>query len=144
MLKNVLLVLIISGLLVSCISKKKGEGKNARWYSESQVLAGKKVYESNCISCHNEDGIGSFNWQKKLQDGTYPPPPLDGDGHTWHHSFKSLKNTIRQGGVNSGGTMPPFAKVLSNEEIENVLAYAQNKWDDRVYESWMRISGIKK
>ena len=107
-----------------------------RWYTESQVTTGQKIFQNNCAVCHGNNAQGTFNWKKPLADGSYPPPPLNGKAHAWHHPLNMLKRTIREGGVAIGGKMPPFKNKLSENEIESVIAYFQSKWSPEVYEIW--------
>ena len=68
-----------------------------------------------------------------------PAPPLNGDGHTWHHSDGFLYRVVSQGGkiqespsvpdFKSG--MPAFGKQLSHDEIIEVLTYVKSLWGDK-------------
>lgn len=107
-----------------------------RWYTQSQVAIGQKVFQNNCAVCHGNNAQGTSDWRKRLADGSYPPPPLNGTAHTWHHPMKILKRTIQEGGVARGGKMPAFKNTLSESEIESVIAYFQSKWPSEVYEIW--------
>ncbi len=120
-----------------------GEGVKApaaetgRWYRQSQVDAGKVVYEQHCQSCHNPGARGTFQWKKPLEDGSYPPPPLNGSAHAWHHPLPALLSTIENGGVAFGGKMPPFKEVLSRDDQLTVIAYFQHFWSDEIYQQWL-------
>lgn len=108
-----------------------------RWYSLQQVETGKKVYDINCIQCHNPRARGILKWKEPLQDGSYPPPPLNGSAHAWHHSLPVLLKTINDGGIPIGGKMPPFRDVLTGEEKYAVIAYFQSFWSDEIYKRWL-------
>ena len=69
-------------------------------------------------------------------DNKYPPPPLNGTAHTWHHPLNVLRRTVRKGGVSLGGSMPGFVDKLSNREIDTILAWIQSHWSDRIYRIW--------
>ena len=91
-MKKLIWLMCTSLLLAGC---EQGEPKvPRRWYTPSQVELGKKVYAENCISCHNENARGTFSWRQTLPDGSYPPPPLNGTAHAWHHPIKILKKVI--------------------------------------------------
>lgn len=109
---------------------------SARWYSAAQAQAGEHVFVGNCLACHGEAGQSVANWQQRLPDGSFPPPPLNGSAHTWHHSFAALKRTIQKGGAQYGGKMPAFENTLSDEEIEQVIAYFQSQWSEEIYQVW--------
>ena len=45
------------------------------------------AYQNNCASCHGVNLQGQEGWQNTLdEDGHRLAPPLNGTGHTWHHS----------------------------------------------------------
>ncbi len=145
--KTVWLALAASALLAACDgsaqqSAAPDAGKTLlqqmRWYSEAQVARGEKVYRENCAGCHGSDASGDPNWRQPNSDGKFPPPPLNGTAHTWHHPKNMLRMTIRRGGVPLGGSMPPFGDKLSREEIDAVIAWVQSHWSDEIYSAWAR------
>ena len=107
-----------------------------RWYTYSQIAQGRRVFQNNCATCHGQQAQGTLNWRKPLADGSYPPPPLDGSAHAWHHSLRALKQTIHQGNIALGGKMPAFKEVLTDAEIEAAIAYFQSKWNAEIYQVW--------
>lgn len=136
-------LLMCTLLLVACSEEKSfapKSGENKRWYSSGQVALGEQVYSANCIGCHLEKAAGAEHWKKSLEDGSYPPPPLNGRAHAWHHSIEVLKTVIQDGGKNFGGKMPPFKDVLSEEEQLAVIAYFQGFWSEEVYSRWLEMT----
>lgn len=111
-----------------------------RWYSELQIANGKVLYLNTCAACHKADASGTTDWKKTDANGNYPPPPLNGSAHTWHHSIDVLRRTIRKGGIALGGVMPGFESVLNSAEIDEVVAYFQSTWSDEVYSNWLKIN----
>jgi len=109
---------------------------SGRWYSPNQSSRGELLFRDNCSSCHGVNAEASPNWKQTDSNGKYPPPPLDGSAHTWHHSLKSLKLTIRQGGAQIGGSMPAFEAKLNEGDREAVIAYFQSKWPEPIYRQW--------
>lgn len=108
-----------------------------RWYSAGQITQGGQLYKSNCASCHGDKAQGlTKNWKETLADGSYPPPPLNGTAHAWHHPLPQLLRTIERGGVPLGGVMPGFADKLNDKERLAVVAYFQSFWADDIYQSW--------
>ncbi|NIP23545.1 MAG: cytochrome c, partial [Phycisphaerae bacterium] len=87
--------------------------ESGRWYTADQVELGEEIYRSNCLVCHKESGMATEDWKKKDVDGKFPPPPLNGTAHTWHHDLGILRKTVLEGGVKLGGSMPGFKGVLS-------------------------------
>ncbi len=115
--------------------------KKGRWYTEFQFSKGKTVFAENCAQCHGNAGQGLISdWKKPNPDGSFPPPPLNGTAHTWHHSTEILMKTINEGGQPLGGNMPAFKTVLTDEEKLAVIAFIQNLWDDETYNKWLKIN----
>ncbi len=107
-----------------------------RWYSTAQIENGEPLFQENCASCHKSDASGTLNWRKTDSNGRYPPPPLNGTAHTWHHSLSVLHRTVRVGGIPLGGTMPGFGGKLSDRQIYDILAWVQSHWSDETYRVW--------
>ncbi len=105
-------------------------------------MIGKDLFVKNCSVCHGNKAEKTLNWKKTLSDGSYPPPPLNGSAHTWHHPKSQLISIIKNGGELYDGNMPGFDSVLTNSDIENVIAYFQNFWDDEKYYLWLESGGL--
>ena len=110
-----------------------------RWYGRSRVESGEKVYAAHCAVCHGARGEATPDWRRRESDGTFPPPPLNGTAHTWHHPFKVLARQIKFGAPGGAGKMPPFQGMLTDEEIINVIAWVQSLWPDEIYAQWWAI-----
>ena len=123
-------------LLVSLIALPPVSAAESRWYNQADVDKGSNLFEQNCSSCHGVNAEGTLDWKKTDSNGKYPPPPLNGTAHAWHHSTEILKKTIQEGGIKLGGSMPPFKDKLSDEDMDAVIAYFQSKWPDDVYQKW--------
>lgn len=119
----------------------------AGWYvfgspTESDVSAttdtallrtGERVYAANCASCHGRRGQGQEDWRTRKPDGKLPAPPLNGEGHTWHHPDSHLRAVVTKGveamapaGYESD--MRGFKDKLSEREIRAVIAYLKDWW----------------
>ena len=115
---------------------------SVRWYSEQQVENGSTIFENNCSECHGAHAEGRVaNWKQKLKDGSFPPPPLDGSAHAWHHPRTVLLEVINGGGLDYGGKMPAFRDVLESDEKLAAIAYFQSFWDDETYHQWEAMDG---
>ena len=121
-------------LLAGCSSEEKNSN------IDSMASLGESVFNKNCVSCHGVKGQGlATDWKVKDANGNYPPPPLNGTAHTWHHSPEQLLYTINKGGTEMGGQMPAFEKRLTEEEKWALIDYMyclwpkeiQVKYDDR-------------
>ena len=114
-----------------------------RWYNDAQVTQGKALYATQCAECHGVNAQSIPNWQQKTPEGKYPPPPLNGSAHAWHHSFQLLRRTINEGGLALGGQMPAFKDKLNEEQTNAVIASFQSYWSDEIYSQWQQRNPIK-
>lgn len=123
----------------------KGQDAQARWYTPQQVAQGQVLFQQNCAACHGDKAEGlTGNWNQPGADGSYPPPPLNGSAHAWHHPLSALQYTIREGGIKMGGKMPGFGDKLTPDEQEAIIAYFQSLWSDTIYSAWLSRGGLGK
>jgi mono/diheme cytochrome c family protein len=144
-MKMWIILLLSVGFLTACeqapnLSKQTDTG---RWYTSAQVKQGEPLYQANCAACHQADASGAKDWKTPLANGRYPPPPLNGTAHTWHHPLKILRKQIKIGGKPIGGTMPAFGSTLNQQEIDAILAWVQSNWSDDIYQQWVKIDSAK-
>ena len=92
---------------------------------DERVLFGQRVYEQNCMACHQANGQGI--------DGAFPP--LAGSDYLLADPERAisvlvngLSGPITVNGNDYDGVMP--AVRLSDEQMANVLTYALNTWDN--------------
>jgi mono/diheme cytochrome c family protein len=126
-------------LLALTACTETGTPVEGRWYTEQQVTAGAPLYQAFCATCHAVDGSATSDWRTPGADGNYPPPPLNGTAHTWHHPLEVLDDTIIDGGIAFGGVMPGFGAALSAEDRYAIIAWFQSLWSDDIYASWLEI-----
>ena len=102
------------------------------WTKPQQITRGRDLYLQHCASCHGANLEGQANWQQPLPSGRMPAPPHDGSGHTWHHSDRELFLITKHGmaAVVPGyaSDMPAFENVMSDADIEAVLAFIKTAW----------------
>lgn len=101
------------------------------------VALGQDVYRANCAQCHGAALEGQANWRLRNPDGTFPAPPHDETGHTWHHPDRFLFDYTKQGGgalapPGFRSAMPGFAGTLEDREIWAVLAFIKSRWPEPV------------
>ena len=146
------LLIGLTGLLFACgeMSQDKPSAVLAqtskklveRDFDLEQIKRGKVVYLANCTVCHGQKGEAGSDWRKPGADGRYPPPPLNGTAHTWHHSTAVLKKTILEGGPpglnGSPSMMPAWQGKLSEQQIDDVLVWIKSLWPDEIYDAWYR------
>lgn len=129
---HIIKILPVLSLFIFALPAQAAE----RWFNQEIVDYGRGLFQQNCARCHGQNAEGTAEWQKPDANGNYPPPPLNGSAHAWHHSIPQLARSIKQGGVRLGGVMPPFAEQLSDQQVLAVIAYFQSKWPDELYQAW--------
>jgi mono/diheme cytochrome c family protein len=98
--------------------------------AESRLLLslGKTVYDARCASCHGVQG-----------EGKPPPfPPLAGNQSIQMASAVNAIRMVLNGGYPPGTEgnpmpygMPPFAGLLSDDEVAAVVTYIRTAWGNR-------------
>jgi mono/diheme cytochrome c family protein len=106
---------------------------------------GARIYSNHCASCHGAALEGQADWQRRRPDGTLPAPPHDASGHTWHHPDRVLWAVVRNGGGAEAQTgfrsgMPPFAGILTDQEIRAVVTYIRSQWPPDIRARQARIN----
>ena len=147
---RLMLAVTAATLVLECSpSHEPGEDRDGtpvagRWYSVEQVQTGNKVFQDHCAHCHGAQAQGvTADWRARLEDGSFPPPPLNGSAHAWHHPLSMLLQVINQGGVSLGGQMPAFANRILDTEKLAAIAYFQSFWNDDIYENWEQMGGTE-
>tara|TARA_B100001063_G_scaffold208224_1_gene204550 strand:- start:5157 stop:5621 length:465 start_codon:yes stop_codon:yes gene_type:complete len=148
-MKKLLILLIIIVLLIGSYfllfqSKHTQEEVNTTNTTLEEVSAklelGKALYYTYCASCHGENLQGQPKWNTSLdEDGHNYAPPLNGTGHTWHHSEEQLYNIIRYGlkfyNDNYKGKMKGNDQ-LNDEEVWSILEYIKSVWPDSIQKKY--------
>jgi len=106
----------------------------------AEVEAGRVLYAEHCAACHGADLEGAPDWQRPGPDGRFPAPPHDETGHTWHHGDAMLSDYTRRGGqavldalgVSFTSGMPAFGDILTDDEIDAILAFIRSTWPERI------------
>lgn len=141
---------ILTCLLVIILFSACGQGADRRQQGvvlpNSVASQGESIFRANCAVCHGAQGQGQPNWRIRNPNGTLPPPPLNGDGHTWHHSDGLLYQIVSQGGAifqspaqpkfKSG--MPAFGQQLSHQEVIAALNYIKTLWGDKMFQGRLK------
>jgi len=98
------------------------------------VRRGEALYNQYCLSCHGGPAGGS------MMDY---PPRHNANGHTWHHPDCQLKEIIKNGSDEmtrkmrqmmappNAPTMLAFKDVLTDEDIDAILAFIKTWWTDQ-------------
>ena len=122
---------LLGGLLLASASSHGAE----RWYQSEHAQAGEPLFAEHCAACHGQQAQGAPNWNLRGADGRFPPPPLNGSAHMWHHPMRNLYGTIMRGQNN----MPAFADKLNKAEVLAIIAWLQSHWPDEIYAAWLRL-----
>ena len=92
---------------------------------QAEMTAGKAVYARACIACHEADGSGAPRIY----------PPLPGNANLQSADPASTLRIILDGAETlttprapNAGSMPAYAKQLSDQEIADVANYIRNSW----------------
>lgn len=143
---KVFAVLIVALGLGACdktpVTQSGAAGSAAveRKQDAKQVTRGKVVYDKYCIECHGANGQGQpGDWRIRNADGRFPPPPLDSSAHAWHHPTAVLLEVIREGSPDGQGNMPAWKGKLSEQQMQDVVAYIKSLWSDEVYALWWKM-----
>ena len=139
---KIIITLLLTSFLFSCSEEKDPKYATSenkiidRRVDPIQYSQGQKLFQLNCAICHGKNAEGAKDWRKPDKDGKNPAPPLNGTGHAWHHSSKSLTNTIKNGTTKIGGNMPAWKDKLSDREIKLILTWIKAQWPDELYTAW--------
>lgn len=120
-------------VLVGVIGLDRWQGDQAGpTLGGADIKRGAALFQLYCVSCHGKQAEGAPNWFRRDSSGNFPPPPLNGDGHAWHHPKAYLANQIRNGSK----LMPPFGKLINDQEIEAIITWFQSLWPRDLYHEW--------
>lgn len=92
---------------------------------QAEMNAGKAVYARACIACHEADGSGAPR--------IYPPLPgnanmLSSDPSSTLRIILDGAQTVTTPRAPNTGSMPAYAKQLTDQEIADVTNYIRNSW----------------
>ena len=99
--------------------------------SAERIARGRQVFEDICQACHGERGVGEAPDDPSAKDEFgFKAPALNDATHAWHHSDQNLMKTVREGSPRNE-RMVAFKDTLSDEDVENVVAYFKTLWGFR-------------
>ena len=104
-----------------------------RNFDPVQVQRGEIIFQENCENCHGKQAAGTTDWRTPGADGRFPPPPLNGTAHAWHHSTAVLKKTILKGGPPEFSSMPAWEDKLTEQQVDDVVVWIKSLWPDEIY-----------
>ena len=93
--------------------------------TDAEMRVGKEVYSRNCIACHEVDGSSAPRIY----------PPLNGNALLQSADPSSTLRVILDGAQTvttqrapNTGSMPAYAKQLSDQQVADVTNYIRNSW----------------
>jgi len=104
----------------------------------NRIARGEVIYNQHCASCHGKNLEGQPNWKTRNAQGRLPAPPHDETGHTWHHDDQLLFELTKFGMVPPNipegyeSDMPGFEKILTDDEIRDVLQFIKSRWPEEI------------
>lgn len=125
--------------LLAALVSNNAQAQAARITDPEILQTGQRLFVHNCAACHGQKAQGlAKDWKQPDTSGKYPPPPLNGTAHTWHHSAKGLVNTIQNGTISIGGSMPAWKDKLSKKESLHIVIWLTSLWPDEIYQAWWK------
>ncbi len=90
---------------------------------EDSMNKGKRIYTSNCVTCHMANGEGVSGAFPPLAKSDY----LSNIEKTIEVILNGASGEIKVNGKSYYGTMVSF-NMLTNQQIADVMNYIQNSW----------------
>jgi mono/diheme cytochrome c family protein len=122
--------------LDAAIDRRAPEAQNPMQPTEANLIAGVKIYQANCASCHGD----IHRPHGLLADALYPRAPQfleDAPDMPEHQNYYIIQHGIRLSG------MPAWKQVLSEQEMWQVttLLGQIDKLPPQVSDAWKAMSG---
>lgn len=93
-------------------------------HADSATTRGKKLFDSDCASCHKMDGSGGMNLGNNVVSADLRSPGLE---NTYHHDDKLIMRAILYGKDEDGGAlespMPHWNGQLSKQQAKDIISY---------------------
>jgi mono/diheme cytochrome c family protein len=105
-----LYIVIIIGIIICIVNSDIFTRKNSE-----AIAAGEKIYNKQCLICHGENGKG---------EGKNAGTAINNQQYLSAFSDKDIFNTVKFGREGTG--MPSYGPRLSEDELNNVVAYIRN------------------
>jgi S-disulfanyl-L-cysteine oxidoreductase SoxD len=137
--RRVVTGIVAAAVLAGCAGDG-GPQPSLEGLDPEMVARGERLYLQHCAVCHGRNLEGAPNWQTPNPDRSYPPPPHDSSGHTWHHPDRVLLEIVRDGSPWPQSRMPAFGHVLSDDDILAVLEFFRAHWGPEEREFQRRVT----
>jgi mono/diheme cytochrome c family protein len=123
--------------LDAAVDRRASEMQNPIQPTDANLIAGMKIYQTNCASCHGD----IHHPHGALADSLYPRAPQfleDAPDMPEHQNFYIIQHGIRMSG------MPAWKQVLSEPETWQVTTFLSHmdKLPPQVSDAWKTAVGI--
>lgn len=106
--------------------------------SMQRLMRGSSLFQEHCAQCHGPEAQGHPDWQNPQ---VVAAPPLNGGGNVWKRNKRDLIAVIKNGASRKGEpVMPSWKGRLSDQDIEDVIAWLQALWPPDVYDRWRKAN----
>lgn len=144
---GIIVMLVLTAIAIMYMSYVNSGPNYIDPSDQALVTQGRQLYANNCAVCHGAQLEGQPDWRTRMANGRLPAPPHDVAGHTWHHPDAVLIDIIKNGLV-PGVTAPPgymsdmpaYRDVLTDSEIQAVLAYIKSTWPKQVLDAQKEVT----
>jgi mono/diheme cytochrome c family protein len=82
--------------------------------STADTAQGRKVFETNCATCHGSNGAGTKAGQEVGAPDLRSQKIQQHSNQVWKQQIKNGKNS-----------MPPFGAMLSSQQIDSIVKYVR-------------------
>lgn len=107
-----------------------------RLAATDRLFRGAQLYQENCAQCHGPEAQGHPDWQNR---NVVAAPPLNGTGKEARLRKSEMIGIIRNGLTRDRlPTMPAWKGRLSDQDIEDIIAWYQALWTPETYERWRK------
>ena len=110
------------------VAKTAGpEGEGGAAAEASLAQQGEKVYKSNCVQCHQANGMGTKDYPSLV-------------GSEWVNGptkrlamliLKGMQGPHTSGGKSYNGAMPAWGGTLNDKKIAGVISYIRSAWGNQ-------------
>ena len=137
-------MVVATVLLVGACGKKEPETPavkdqaNRPFSTDSSLLRGVRLFQEHCAQCHGPEAQGHPDWRNPQ---VVAAPPLNGTGNEWKRRKQDMIATIQNGVQRHGEpVMPAWKGRLSDQDIEDIIAWFQALWPADVYDRWRKAN----
>jgi cytochrome c oxidase cbb3-type subunit II len=122
---SILIYACLASALPGAVAAGSASSTDERAPTRYDAARGRTLFTANCSACHQASGEGL--------PGAFPPLKGSGvvnkDDATKHiHVVLDGMQGARAGGVVYESVMPPFAAVLSDADIADIIDYERSSW----------------